>query len=182
MFAEKLTDKQQTFIYEYLKCWNATESARRAGYKGTDVTLASVGYENLRKPQIATAVQVAMTANAMSAAEALNRLADMARGSMSDFLDENRETLDLTKADRADKLHLIKKFTHTKTGKSENISIELYDAQSAILSIIKELRLDAGQPTETVELNINDAKLKLEHLLSRQITEVATESDTLPTD
>lgn len=31
---------------------NATESARRAGYKGNTGTLATVGKENIRKPQI----------------------------------------------------------------------------------------------------------------------------------
>lgn len=152
----KLTDKQQTFIYEYLKCWNATEAARRAGYKGTDVTLASMGYENLRKPQIAEAIQAEMAANAMSAHEALSRLSDMARGSMAEFLDEKRETLDLAKADRADKLHLIKSFSHTKSKETENIKIELYDAQAAIFAIIKELRLDAGKATERKELTGKD--------------------------
>ncbi len=53
---EKLTLKQETFVSEYLKTGNATEAARRAGYKGNDVTLARVGAENLRKPLIAHAI------------------------------------------------------------------------------------------------------------------------------
>ena len=35
---------------------NATEAARRAGYKGNDMTLGQVGAENLKKPQIREAV------------------------------------------------------------------------------------------------------------------------------
>ena len=49
---EKLTIKQQTFVAEYLKTGNATEAARRAGYKGNDNTLRVVGQENLLKPAI----------------------------------------------------------------------------------------------------------------------------------
>lgn len=52
----KLTPKQQLFVSEYLKTGNATEAARRAGYKGNDVTLCAVGAENLRKPQVAEAI------------------------------------------------------------------------------------------------------------------------------
>jgi len=47
-----LTNKQKMFIEHYLKCWNATEAARQAGYKGNNVTLASVGCENLTKPAV----------------------------------------------------------------------------------------------------------------------------------
>ena len=35
---KKLTPKQQRFVSEYLKTGNATEAARRAGYKGNDNT------------------------------------------------------------------------------------------------------------------------------------------------
>lgn len=49
---KKLTPKQELFVSEYLKTGNATEAARRAGYKGNDNTLAQVGNENLRKPNV----------------------------------------------------------------------------------------------------------------------------------
>ncbi|MBI9090727.1 MAG: terminase small subunit [Desulfobacterium sp.] len=47
---KKLTAKQQRFV----DCYdgNATEAARQAGYKGNDATLAVVGAENLRKPNV----------------------------------------------------------------------------------------------------------------------------------
>lgn len=54
---KKLTPKQQLFVSEYLKTGNATEAARKAGYKGNDVTLSSVGKENLRKPLISRAIE-----------------------------------------------------------------------------------------------------------------------------
>lgn len=48
-----LTPKQKAFADYYIELGNATEAARRAGYKGNAVTLAAVGSENLRKPMIA---------------------------------------------------------------------------------------------------------------------------------
>lgn len=46
----KLTKKQERFVDEYLVDLNATQAAIRAGYNPN--TAASMGGENLRKPQI----------------------------------------------------------------------------------------------------------------------------------
>lgn len=59
MSEQKLTMKQKKFVAEYLKTGNATEAARRAGYKGTDTTLKQVGSENLAKPYIKAMVEKA---------------------------------------------------------------------------------------------------------------------------
>lgn len=56
----KLTNKQRRFVEEYLVDLNATEAARRAGYKGNEATLASVGSENLGKPYISSFIQEEM--------------------------------------------------------------------------------------------------------------------------
>lgn len=50
----KLTVKQQRFVDFF--DGNGTETARKAGYKGSDNTLAQVARENLRKPQILKAI------------------------------------------------------------------------------------------------------------------------------
>ncbi len=57
MTEKKLTPKQALFVAEYLKTGNATEAARKAGYKGNDNTLRVVGQENLLKPAVARAVE-----------------------------------------------------------------------------------------------------------------------------
>lgn len=54
-----LTDKQQRFVAEYLIDLNATQAAIRAGY--SEKTAGSVGGENLKKPEIAKAIQAAMS-------------------------------------------------------------------------------------------------------------------------
>lgn len=50
-----LTPKQQAFVDAY--AGNATDAARKAGYQGNDATLAQVGYENLRKPEVREAIR-----------------------------------------------------------------------------------------------------------------------------
>ncbi|WP_082017872.1 terminase small subunit [Leisingera sp. ANG-Vp] len=52
-----LTAKQERFVAEYLIDLNATQAAIRAGYSAK--TAHSVGHENLRKPEIAKAIQEA---------------------------------------------------------------------------------------------------------------------------
>lgn len=57
---KNLTPKQEAFIKWYCSAevaQNATEAARRAGYKGTDQTIAQAGAQNLRKPQIASQIE-----------------------------------------------------------------------------------------------------------------------------
>lgn len=45
-----LNKRQKDFVNYYLISWNATEAAKQAGY--SEKTAASMGYENLRKPEI----------------------------------------------------------------------------------------------------------------------------------
>lgn len=57
-----LTTKQQTFVAEYLKDLNATQAAIRAGY--SEKTASQIGEQNLRKLEIASAIQAAMNKRA----------------------------------------------------------------------------------------------------------------------
>lgn len=47
-----MTPKQKAFADHYIKTGNATEAARQAGYRGDDASLATIGWENLRKHEI----------------------------------------------------------------------------------------------------------------------------------
>ncbi len=58
-----LTPKQARFIEEYLVDLNATQAATRAGYSKRSA--AETGWENLRKPHIAAALERAMTARSI---------------------------------------------------------------------------------------------------------------------
>lgn len=55
MADEKLTPKQKRFCEEYLKSGNATEAAKKAGYKET--SCRAIAAENLSKPAISAYIK-----------------------------------------------------------------------------------------------------------------------------
>jgi len=130
--ADGLTDRQRVFVSEYLRCWNATEAARIAGYKDP----VSSGYENRLKPEVKALIDARLKAHHLGADEVLARLSDHAMGSMGDFIDYEIDStsgrrlsyISLDKARQAGKLHLIKKITINDKG----IGVELYDADAAL--------------------------------------------------
>jgi phage terminase small subunit len=72
-----LSKKRQKFVEEYLRSFNATEAAINAGYSKR--TAHSIGWENLRIPEIAKIISQRLQESAMSADEVLQRLAEHAR-------------------------------------------------------------------------------------------------------
>jgi len=141
-----LTIKQQRFVEEYCKHFNATKAASDAGY--SIHTAAAIGCENLIKPYIKEAIELRVNALTMSANEALVRLTDFARGSFKPFLKitENGEVQDLTidlYTDQAqESLHLIKKMKQTKRFFGEGLmdivtEIEIHDAKDATVKVLQ---------------------------------------------
>lgn len=140
----ELSAKQRIFVVEYLSCLNASEAARRAKY----ATKANVqGARMLANASIALAVDLGFQLQAMPANEVLARIADQARGSMDDFLDEAGD-IDLRRARKHGKLHLVKARSLTKEGER----IELYDAQAALALLAKQLGLLVEKIEHTGEL------------------------------
>ena len=135
----RLTEKQYMFVECFLACFNATEACRQAGYKGNDKTLAVMGSENIRKPNIATAIRRRLEAQAMDTAEALKRVADLARGNMAQFLKLDPSTgtanLDVGAALAEGHGGLIKSVQCNEDG--EIIKIELYPKDRALDMILK---------------------------------------------
>lgn len=141
-----LTDKQQVFIAEYLKCWNASEAARRAGY--SERTANEQGSRLLANVSVSAAVERFKAEVIMSAEEAQMELTKQARSDIGDFLVQNGDVVavDLAKAIEAKKTGLIKKLSQTRTVRTrsdddveETISttIELYDKQAALVQVGK---------------------------------------------
>jgi phage terminase small subunit len=48
--------RQKLFVYYYIETRNATKAAELAGYSGDRNTIASIGWENLQKPAIKSAI------------------------------------------------------------------------------------------------------------------------------
>jgi len=91
-------------------------------------------------------IEARIAEKAMSADEALIRLADMARGNLADFVqDYGAIDWEAVKA----KGHLVKKISHT-AGKQS--SIELYDAQSALEKIGRAHGLFVDRHEQTGEI------------------------------
>lgn len=128
---QRLSNKQRVFVAEYLKCWNSSEAARRAGYSRKNANVN--GPRLLANAGIKAAIEAELAEIKMSAAEVLARLSDQARGSMDDFIDGGM--VDLTRARDRGKMHLVKKFSRSITEKGDNVSIELYDAQNALIQL-----------------------------------------------
>jgi len=141
--AKKLTNKQLLFVAHYLVCWNATKAAILAGYSAN--TAYSIGWENLRKPDIAALVRQKMTEQVMSSDEVLARLSQMASGNLIDILSDDDE-FDLTVAREKNMTHLVKKikrrqFTDKDGNTTRETEIELHDAQAALVHLGKHYKL-----------------------------------------
>lgn len=144
--------KQQAFVAEYLKDFNATQAAIRAGYSVH--TAYAIGHENLRKPEIEAEIQRHLAERCMSADEVLIRLGEMARATIDDFADIHEGVnhgvyINFNKAKERGKLHLIKKIKYTDEGMPE---IELYDSQAALVHLGKHHKLF----TDKVEHDLSD--------------------------
>lgn len=141
----KLTNRQRVFIDEYLRDFNATQAAIRAGY--SEKTAYSIGSENLKKPEVKAEIDERLAVYHMTAEEALKRTADIARSDIGDLIDNNG-LLDLRTARQNGLTKLIKKIkqkTVTRIGKTDDdddveiteIEFELYNAHEAIRDILK---------------------------------------------
>jgi len=84
---KRLTLKQELFIEAYVATGNATEAARRAGYRGNAHMLQIIGAENMRKPVISAAIasRVEKAREAIGADEVLEILTAHARADIGDL-------------------------------------------------------------------------------------------------
>ena len=146
-----LTDKQRLFIESYLQCFNATEAARRAGYQGDSLTLASVGCENLRKPYIAEFITNRIEEVCLTTDQSLALLAAHASFDPGPYLivNENGEpSIDIKKLKSAGLTSTIKSITPTRNG----TRIEFESRQGAIDKILRT----AGAYQDRIDVTSGD--------------------------
>lgn len=164
-----LTNKQRVFVEEYLRDFNATQAAIRTGYSPR--TANEQGSRLLANASIYDAVQARIAERKMSADEVLDKLSDIARSDMGDFLDIGSMgfIIDLNKAQEAGKLHLIKKVkmrtttTLSKEGvetETHDIDIELYDKVSVLEKMGRHHKLF----TDKTELSGSIEVFDVEHV------------------
>lgn len=147
----KLTEKQKTFVNEYLVDLNATQAAIRAGY--SEKTAAATGYENLRKPQIAAEIAKAQQKRAertkITADRVLEELGKIGFANMQDFIrttDQGDAFVDLSQLTR-EQAAAINEVTveDFKDGRGEDardvrrVKFKLSDKRAALVDIGKHL-------------------------------------------
>ena len=142
--------KQRRFVEEYCGAarFNGADAARRAGYseKGARVRAS----ELLTNRNIQKAIKEHLDQLSMTAGEAITRLTEWGRGSLSPFMSEGlggRLQLDLATEYARENLHLIKKLEQTERvfvsdGEESEIKevktkIEIHDAKDAVVQLAR---------------------------------------------
>lgn len=144
---DKLNNRQRAFVEHYLRCWNASESARLAGYSVNSAR--SQGVRLLTDANIQAEITRRLAELKASADEVITRLTDHARGTMEDFIvigEGGDASINLNQARERNRLHLVKKLKSKrrklKDGNLEfETEIELYDAQNAIVQLGRHHKL-----------------------------------------
>jgi phage terminase small subunit len=143
-----LSAKQQSFVEEYLRTWNATRAAIAAEY--SERTAYSQGNRLLKDAEVQGEIKARLEARAMTSDEVLARFAEQARFDPTPYLLFDEITteegqviakiflgMDLDKL-RADGLgHLIKGIAKTRNG----LKVEWVDSQKALELLGKHLGL-----------------------------------------
>lgn len=141
---DNLPEKQQHFVDEYCKHYNATRAAKIAGY--SENSADAIGCELLKHPHVKKAIKKRLNELAMSREEAIKRMADWGRGSPAPFLSVDPKTqelkISLSSPEAKEHLHLIKKIKQYETTTENGITrrtweIELHDAKDAVDKILK---------------------------------------------
>ena len=144
-----LSNRQRAFINEYLRDFNGTRAAIRAGYSENGARVR--GSELLSNSNIAAEIKARIDEQAMSSDEVLQRLADMARGDVADLMalttmgyefelmvkDENGDLVPnpKTKLIKKIKQKVTTIMPRNESGDEREIietELELYDAQAAL--------------------------------------------------
>ena len=158
-----LNSKQQMFVNEYLKCYNATQAALVAGY--AEGSAYAHGHKLLKNAEIKEAISQRLSESAMSADEVLMRLAEQARGEHSKYIsDEGYVKIgDIVKDGKA---HLIKEIEEAKDGTKK---YKFYDAQSALNTLAKH----HGLLTDKMESTINNFDIDYSKLTTEQLQRIS---------
>lgn len=178
----RLTMKERAFILEYVKDGNGTESARRAGYGGSDNTLAAIASENLKKPKILRALDDLLKQSAMPANEVLMHLSDIGRSDIADVVGLFGAP-DLDKAAMRGKSQMVKRIrTKTTTMDDKEIhetELEMYDRLKALEllakyhDLVNRVKVDDWR-TEIIAL-YRDGKITIEQIEAEIGHSLATE-------
>lgn len=165
----KLTDKQRRFVDEYMIDMNATQAAIRAGY--SEKTAAEMGYENLRKPQIANEIEARRAKLAEKAGVTVESItAELAKIGFSNMLDYVRTRpdglaevdLSTMTRDQAAALTEVKVERRKvvngeeEVAIDEKVTIKLADKRAALVDLGKHLGMFKDKAEIKVDIEVED--------------------------
>ena len=161
----QLTDKQRAFIDYYVIHKNAKKAAELAGYDTDDYsTLQSIGSENLSKPLIRAELDRRFAARAMTANEVLERVGEIARFDLGEYLDDAGD-IKLAKLKESGLGRLVRESVPTREGRK----ITLADPDPALKLVGRHL----GLFTDRVDLTIEDRTTPSKDILDSLVQQVA---------
>lgn len=137
----RLTPKQARFVEEYLKDLNATQAAIRAGYSPRRAD--ALGYENLRKPEIKDAIEVAQRERSartgVTADRVVQEIARVAFSSLSDVMDWTPSGVQVKPSDKMapDAAAAIAEIAETHAG----VKVKLHSKVAALEQLAKHVGL-----------------------------------------
>ena len=158
-----LSAKRRAFVEEYLRCWNATEAAKRAGY--SERTAYTQGSRLLSNVQVMEYVKQRLSEMSMGADEVLIRLGKQARAEYADYITPDG-TVDLGRLQADGKGHLVK---GTKWDRSGNLIVEFYDAQSALTLIGRHHALFTDRMEQDVTIDVAAARDELDRRIAEYV-------------
>jgi phage terminase small subunit len=178
----KLTPKQARFVQEYLTDLNATKAAVRAGY--SPKAASQVGYENLRKHEIATAIEKAREKRAehaeLTADLVIDELRKIAFANMADYVSRTaagEPYLDFSVLTRDQAAALSElSVENFVDGRGEDaravrgVKFKLYDKRAALVDLGRHLGFferKRQQHEAAVEVDIEDVRDTILRTLAR---------------
>lgn len=157
MPAGKLTAKQQAFVNEYIVDLNATQAAIRAGY--SEDTAGAIGSENLQKPDVAEAIQVALDLRAertrITADRVLVEVAKLGFSNIKDIFTEGGQLKNLSAIpdDLAAAIQSVEVVTRKAGGEANEVEyvhkIRMADKKASLELLGKHLKLFADRTEVT---------------------------------
>jgi phage terminase small subunit len=129
---------EAVFVEEYLaNGFNATDAAKAAKYSAfSRGGYSTIGSSVLKKPKIKALVARRIAERALSANEVVDRIREVADGSIADVLSDDTTFIDLSKAKQRGKLHLLKE---VKIGEDGDVHVKLRDQDQALDKLARSL-------------------------------------------
>jgi len=175
---DRLTQKQEAFCLNYVKLNNATEAAVQAGYSPRSAAL--IACENIKKHNVAARIaelrQKAEDATIMDVKERKQRLTEIARAKLTDFMEMGKDGSWVNIGPESQypgavqEIHSRTEYDDDSDKSTVHTSVKLHDPMKAIDLLNK---MDGIYKPEGAQVNIDNRRVEINVISpeARQLTE-----------